>query len=164
MTIRKDPELHEFYQRVYQRHPKKVAARKAIVAVARKLTTRIYAVLKEQRPFVLRAGSSTPLTTEETAGLRERLYGQQNEQPRQVGTGRFVLETENPGFRFVTQAEEWLDARDRIVVLGTYSGTYKSTSKHVRAQFEHIWSMREGRVVRFQQYTDTKQFADTVAR
>jgi transposase len=81
VTIRKDPELHEFYRRIYQRHPKKVAARKAIVAVARKLTTRIYAVLKEERPFVLRPESSTaPLTAEETAGPRERLDGQQNEQ------------------------------------------------------------------------------------
>lgn len=80
VTIRKDPELREFYDRVYQRHPKKVAARKAIVAVARKLTTRIYAVLKERRPFVLREVSVTPLTTEETAGPRERLDGQQNEQ------------------------------------------------------------------------------------
>jgi len=81
VTIRKDPELREFYQRVYQRHPKKVAARKAIVAVARKLTTRIYAILKEQRPFVLREVSPAPLTVEETAGPRERLDGQQNEQP-----------------------------------------------------------------------------------
>ena len=80
VTIRKDPELREFYCRVYQRHAKKVAARKAIVAVARKLTTRIYAVLKEQRPFVLREVSTAPLTTEETAGLRERLDGQQSEQ------------------------------------------------------------------------------------
>jgi transposase len=80
VTIRKDPELRAFYRRVYQRHPQKVAARKAIVAVARKLTTRIYAVLKERRPFVLREVSATPLTAEETAGLRERLDGQQNEQ------------------------------------------------------------------------------------
>ena len=80
VTIRKDPELRAFYRRVYQRHPKKVAARKAIVAVARKLTTRIYAVLKEQRPFVLREVNEAPLTTEETAGPRERLDGQQNEQ------------------------------------------------------------------------------------
>jgi transposase len=82
VTIRKDPELREFYSRVYQRHAKKVAARKAIVAVARKLTTRIYAVLKERRPFVLREVSQAPLTTEETAGPRERLDGQQNEQSR----------------------------------------------------------------------------------
>ena len=82
VAIRQDPELREFYSRVYQRHPKKVAARKAIVAVTRKLTTRIYAVLKEQRPFVLREVSTAPLTTEETAGHRGRLDGQQNDQSR----------------------------------------------------------------------------------
>jgi transposase len=82
VTIRKDPELREFYRRIYARHQKKVAARKAIVAVARKLTTRIYAVLKEQRPYVVRPDISTaPLTAEETAGPRERLDGQQSEQP-----------------------------------------------------------------------------------
>jgi transposase len=82
VAIRQDPELREFYQRVYQRHPRKVAARKAIVAVTRKLTTRIYAVLKERRPFVLREVSQAPLTTEETAGPRERLDGQQNDPSR----------------------------------------------------------------------------------
>jgi len=51
---------------------------------------------------------------------------------------------------------------DRVVVLGTYRGTHKSTGKQVRAQFAHIVSVREGRIVRFQQYTDTKQFAETV--
>ena len=56
VAIGKDPELRAFYRRIFERHPKKVAARKAIVAVARKLTTRMYAVLKEQRPFVIRAG------------------------------------------------------------------------------------------------------------
>ncbi len=81
-AIRKDPELRAFYRRIYERQPKKVAARKAIVAVARKLTTRMYAVLKEQRPFVIRPDSSvTPLTAEETVGPRERLDTAQNEQP-----------------------------------------------------------------------------------
>jgi transposase len=81
-AIRKDPELRAFYRRIYERHPKKVAARKAIVAVARKLTTRMYAVLKQQRPFEFRIDSSiAPLTAEETAGLRERLDAAQNDQP-----------------------------------------------------------------------------------
>jgi transposase len=82
VAINKDPELRAFYQRIYQRHPKKVAARKAIVAVARKLTTRIYVVLKEQRPYVIRPDSSTaPLTAEETIGSRDRLDAAQNDQP-----------------------------------------------------------------------------------
>jgi hypothetical protein len=60
----------------------KVAARKAIVAVARKLTTRMYAVLKEQRPFVIRPDSSVaPLTAGETVESRVRLDAAQNEQP-----------------------------------------------------------------------------------
>ena len=81
-AIRKDPELRAFYRSIYARQPKKVAARKAIVAVARKLTTRMYAVLHQQRPYVIRPDSSiTPLTAEvETAGSRERLDAAQNDQ------------------------------------------------------------------------------------
>lgn len=63
---------------------------------------------------------------------------------------------------FTVTPEEWLDAGDRVVVLGTYSGTYKATGREVRAQFAHVWGVREGRVKSFQQYTDTKQFADAV--
>ena len=48
-SIRKDPEMMEFYERIKARNPAPIAARKAIVAVGRKLTTRIYAVLKYQR-------------------------------------------------------------------------------------------------------------------
>jgi transposase len=80
-AIRKDPELRAFYRRIYARQPKKVAARKAIVAVARKLTTRIYVVLKQQRPYEIRADSTiAPLTAEETIGLRERLDIAQNDE------------------------------------------------------------------------------------
>ena len=82
--------------------------------------------------------------------------------PQAVLEGVFIrLGSEWEGF--TVTPEEWLDAGDRIVVLGTYSGTHKATGRQVRAQFAHIWSVREGSVVRFQQYTDTKQFADTIA-
>jgi ketosteroid isomerase-like protein len=64
---------------------------------------------------------------------------------------------------FTMTPEEWLDAGNHVVVLGTYSGTHKATGREVRAQFAHIWAVRGRRVVRFQQYTDTKQFADVVA-
>jgi transposase len=51
-AIRKDAEIAEFYRRIYQRNPKDRAARIAIVAVARKLTSRMYCVLKERRPYI----------------------------------------------------------------------------------------------------------------
>ncbi len=64
---------------------------------------------------------------------------------------------------FTVTPEEWLDAGNHIVVLGSYGGRHKETGREVRAQFAHIWGVMHGRVVRFQQYTDTKQFADAVA-
>src|SRR5262249_22290207 len=54
-AIRKDAQLAAFFARVKARHPKDRGARIAIVAVARKLTARIYAVLTERREYVLRA-------------------------------------------------------------------------------------------------------------
>jgi transposase len=59
-SIRHDPELMEFYERIKARNPAPIAGRKAIVAVARKLTARIYAVLKYQRPYVVRAANKIP--------------------------------------------------------------------------------------------------------
>ena len=64
---------------------------------------------------------------------------------------------------FAVIPEEWLDAGNHVVVLGTYTGTHKETSREVRAQFAHVWGVKGDRVVRFQQYTDTKQFADAIA-
>jgi ketosteroid isomerase-like protein len=64
---------------------------------------------------------------------------------------------------FMVIPEEWLDAGNHVVVLGTYSGRHKESGKEVRAQFAHIWGVTHGRVVRFQQYTDTKQFAEAIA-
>ncbi len=66
-AIRQDGELREFFRSVCQRHPRKVAPRVAIVAVARKLSVRISVVLMKQRPYVVREKvHSAPLTQEET--------------------------------------------------------------------------------------------------
>ena len=67
-AIRQDGELREFFRSVCQRHPRNVGPRVAIVAVARKLSARISAVLMEQRMYVVRQKvHSAPLTQEETS-------------------------------------------------------------------------------------------------
>lgn len=53
-AIRKDEELKAFYDRICASHSRKVAARVAIVAVARKLAERMHCVLKEQREYEAR--------------------------------------------------------------------------------------------------------------
>ena len=42
-----------------------------------------------------------------------------------------------------------------VVAFGVYSGTYRPTGKHMQARFVHHWQLRDGQVVRFEQYTDT---------
>jgi transposase len=66
-AIRQDGELREFFRSVCRRHPREIAARVAIVAVARKLSVRIAVVLMNQRPYEVREKvKSAPLTQEET--------------------------------------------------------------------------------------------------
>jgi transposase len=67
-AIRQDGELREFFRTVYRKHPREIASRVAIVAVARKLSVRIAVVLKKQRPYEVREKvHSAPLTQEETS-------------------------------------------------------------------------------------------------
>ena len=67
-AIRQDNELREFFRAVCRKHPREVASRVAIVAVARKLSVRISVVLMKQRPYEVREKvHSAPLTQEETS-------------------------------------------------------------------------------------------------
>jgi transposase len=54
VAIRKDKELCEFYHRIKSKREKQGGSQIAITAVARKLTARIYVVLKEQREYIVR--------------------------------------------------------------------------------------------------------------
>jgi len=48
------------------------------------------------------------------------------------------------------------DAGKTVVVEGRYFGVHRS-GKKLDAQFCHVWTLSEGRVAAFHQYTDTAQ-------
>jgi hypothetical protein len=62
--------------------------------------------------------------------------------------------------QFVVVPERISDAGETVLAEGRYHGTVKATGKPVSAQFAHVWRFRDGKVIGFQQYTDTKQWAD----
>jgi len=64
---------------------------------------------------------------------------------------------------FVVSPKELLDAGDTIIGYGYYSGTYPKTGKQVRAQFAHVFTFSNGKIMKFQQYTDTAQFKQAIA-
>ncbi len=53
-AIKYDKELEQFFYRIANRHHKQYAKQKAIVAIAHKLTLRIYRVLSENREYIIR--------------------------------------------------------------------------------------------------------------
>jgi hypothetical protein len=79
--------------------------------------------------------------------------------PQAVAEGvfqRIVSDVEN----FSVVPQQFVEGGDTVLVEGRYSGTVKATGTPVDAQFAHVWRLRDGKVVRFDQYTDTRQWAD----
>lgn len=66
--------------------------------------------------------------------------------------------------QFTVTPDELSDAGETVVARGHYSATYKKNGERVRAQFAHFFTFRDGRVVEFQQYTDTAQFREAVGK
>ncbi|MGK7311515.1 MAG: nuclear transport factor 2 family protein [Candidatus Longimicrobiales bacterium M2_2A_002] len=86
-------------------------------------------------------------------------YADQNpySSPQQVGEGVFGrLMEEFDGFT-VTPHKLVADG-ETVVAFGRYTGTHRASGRPLDAQFAHEWIVRDGRVVGFQQYTDTAQY------
>ena len=58
--------------------------------------------------------------------------------------------------------DEFLDAGNRIVVLGNYSGTYKQTGKSMNVPFAHVWTLENDKATKFVQYTDTLKVSEAL--
>lgn len=63
---------------------------------------------------------------------------------------------------FQVAPKELLDAGETVIGHGYYSGTHKRTGRRVKAQFAHFFTFRDGKVAKFQQYTDTAQFQNAI--
>lgn len=78
--------------------------------------------------------------------------------PQAVAQGvfqRIVTDVEG----FAVNPQRFIEGDGSVVVEGRYRGTMKATRTPVDAQFAHVWRLRDGKVVQFQQYTDTSQWS-----
>jgi ketosteroid isomerase-like protein len=60
---------------------------------------------------------------------------------------------------FVADASEFLESDERVIALGNYSGRARKTGKRFTARFAHVWTLKNGLIVRLQQCADTVQLA-----
>jgi len=79
--------------------------------------------------------------------------------PNGVLSGVFMrLATEWEGFAAVPN--KIVDGGDgNVVSIGTYSGKYLETGKSTTVPFAHEWELRDGKIVKFRQHTDTAVIA-----
>jgi ketosteroid isomerase-like protein len=64
------------------------------------------------------------------------------------------------GFRI--EIERLLDAGDSVVMVGTYRGTWRATGKAMSARAVHVWDLRDGKAIRFEQFVDTLEVAEAL--
>jgi uncharacterized protein len=101
-------------------------------------------------PEVLGAMSSNVSWTEAEGFM----YGGTYNGPNAILEKVFMrLGTEWEGFSAVP--DQIIDGGDSIVALGSYSGKFLATGKNVTVPFAHSWTLENGRITKFVQYTDT---------
>jgi len=78
--------------------------------------------------------------------------------PDAVRDNIFVrIGTEWEGFSMTV--DRILDSGSMAVGVGTYAGTCKATGKAFAARVTHVFDTRDGRIVSFEQFTDTAAIA-----
>ena len=79
----------------------------------------------------------------------------------EVAQNVFVrLATEWDGYR--AEADGFYDAGDTIIVTGRYLGTYRKSRGEMDAIFAHIWTFKDGKIVKYTQNVDTKKVWDAI--
>lgn len=52
--------------------------------------------------------------------------------------------------------EDYVAGDDKVVAYGTYTGTYKKTGKPFKARVAHLWKLKEGKIISFEQFVDSQ--------
>jgi ketosteroid isomerase-like protein len=63
---------------------------------------------------------------------------------------------------FAVNAERFVAEGNQVVSFGKYGGTHRATGRTVTAAFAHDWTVRNGKLVRFVQHTDTAKVLEAV--
>jgi ketosteroid isomerase-like protein len=64
---------------------------------------------------------------------------------------------------FVVDGSEFFESGEDVIALGSYSGRATKTGKRFTARFAHVWTLKDGLIVRLQQCADTVQLARALA-
>lgn len=69
-----------------------------------------------------------------------------------------IVDASQETLRF--EPREFIAEGDKVVSLGSYEWRVKATSREFSGDFAHAWTIRDGKVISFHEYTDTAACAD----
>lgn len=60
------------------------------------------------------------------------------------------------------EPRDFIASGDRVAVSGAYTCTSRATGRQVTAEWAMIWTIRDGKLVHFQEYTDSAALRDAL--
>lgn len=129
-------------------------------APIRALVERLYAALGTGDEAALRELLADDFSQTISAGMPLGLGGHRIGRDAAIREGWWAI---GGAFRVLAEPDAWLQSGpDRLVVVGTYRGTARSTRAPVEAAFAHVWGAREGKLTTLVQITDTAVWAQAL--
>jgi ketosteroid isomerase-like protein len=61
---------------------------------------------------------------------------------------------------YALKADEFVAQDDKVIMIGSYGATVNATGKHFDLSLVHVWTIQEGKVTRFINFTNTAGVAE----
>jgi uncharacterized protein len=86
-------------------------------------------------------------------------YAGQYKTPDQVKEGFFgsLVSTQKD---YALKTDEFVAQDDKVIMVGSYGATVNATGKRFDAALVHVWTIQDGKVKRFVNFTDTAKVAE----
>ena len=69
------------------------------------------------------------------------------------------LATEWTNYKFTP--EGYVADGDKVVAYGTYTAVNNTTGKPLKARVAHLWQLKDGKIIQFEQFVDSQTVNDT---
>jgi ketosteroid isomerase-like protein len=86
-------------------------------------------------------------------------YAGEHDTPSQVKEG-FFQALANTQKDFALRTEEFIAQDDKVIMVGRYGATITATGKSFDLPLVHVWTIQNGKVKRFLNFTDTAKVAE----
>jgi ketosteroid isomerase-like protein len=58
--------------------------------------------------------------------------------------------------------EDYIADENKVVAYGTYTGTYKASGRYFEARVAHVWKLKDGKIISFEQFVDSQTVNNAV--